>query len=278
MQTVAVVGLGLIGGSVARDLAARGVRVLGHDRDSSATASALAEGVIHGDLGAGLERVAGASVVILAVPVDEAVELLGVLTPLVRQATLVTDVGSTKASIVAAAEAQGPGFATRFVGSHPLAGDHRSGWNASRLDLFTGAPVYLCPARGASRDATAAAASLWLELGGVPEFIDAAHHDAKVAWSSHLPQIVSSALALALDREGAKRSDLGPGGHDVTRLAGSSAEMWSAIARDNAFEVGAAIVEVERQLHALRSALELDSAATIREWFVAARRWYQRKQ
>lgn len=277
--TVAVIGLGLIGGSLARDLVARGVRVLGHDRDAATAREACAAGVLCGGIevaGDAPDGLQAAEVVIVATPVDEAPAVLASLGRARAQgrlgARLVTDVGSTKRSTVDAAVAHGLG--DLFVGSHPLAGDHRWGWGASRRELFAGARVYLCPAADASADSRELARQLWSGLGAIPEWCDAAAHDEMLAWSSHLPQVAATALALVLHRSGVERARLGPGGRDTTRLAGSSPDLWTAIARDNATSLTAAVELLERQLGELRSALLAGDGSGLRERFADAREWF----
>jgi prephenate dehydrogenase len=185
---------------------------------------------------------------------------------------LITDVGSTKRSIVRAAA--GSEIATRFVGSHPLAGDHRSGWDASRTGLFEGAPVYLTPSEFTDDDALELARELWMMVGAVPEVMDAAEHDRRLAWTSHLPQAASTALARALAEAGIQRSDLGPGGRDVTRLAGSSAEMWADILIDNADEVAPTLAVMATQLSAIRDAAASGDRDRLRALWAAANHWH----
>ena len=271
IRSAAVAGLGLIGGSIAREMAARGVRVLGYDRDPAAVAAAMREGVVAAALGGDFAGAEEADVFVVAVPVFAAREVLRVAGPRLGGARLVTDAGSTKRSIVAAAEEMG--MADRFVGAHPLAGDHRSGWDASRAGLFAGARVFLCPARGAGEDAVALADALWTGLGGRTEVVDAAEHDRRLAWTSHLPQAVSTALAVALAERGIGRGDLGPGGRDVTRLAGSSPDLWTDVLRDNADAVGDALAAMEAEIRALREAVGSGDAERIREGFARGRRW-----
>ena len=121
----AVIGLGLIGGSIARELASRGVHVRGFDAQPHELHAATRAGVVHEALDASLSGVAGAELIVIAVPVDAAVDVLARVAANAADATLITDVGSTKARIVDAATTLGVGHA--FVGSHPIAGDHRSG-------------------------------------------------------------------------------------------------------------------------------------------------------
>ena len=270
--SVAVIGLGLIGGSLSRDLAARGVRVRAYDSDVEHLASALRDGVVHEALDATLAGVAGADVIVIAVPVDAAVEILSRLEPFARDARLITDVGSTKARIVATASNVGLGDC--FVGSHPMAGGHQSGWDASRAGLFDDAPVYLCPTPSSNETARALAREFWRDVGGRPICMDADRHDRQLAWTSHLPHIVSTALALTLADANICRADLGPGGRDVTRLAGSSADVWTAIAHDNAAAIDGALAAAEVGIAAFRRALARNDAAALHERFSAARIWF----
>nr|MDQ3309037.1 prephenate dehydrogenase [Gemmatimonadota bacterium] len=230
IRQAAVIGLGLIGGSLARELSARGIRVLGYDRDEARVRAALRDGGIHAVLNPELEGIDTADIVVIAVPVAIAPDILQAALPRLGRVRLVVDVGSTKASIMAAAGALGIG--SQFVGCHPLAGDHRSGWEASRLGMFQGARVFLCPTTETGEDALGLAWEFWRMLGAHPEVEDAMEHDRRLAWTSHLPQAVSTALALALGGAGIERRELGPGGRDMTRLAGSSPELWTDIALD----------------------------------------------
>ena len=203
--TVGIVGLGLMGGSLARDLAAAGWRVLGTDRDPAVEAAAR-----DADIVAGPVAMADVDVLVLAVPVRAAPAWLHRLGPRLGPGATVTDVGSTKRSVVEAAEAAGLG--PRFVGSHPMAGDHRSGWAASRTGLFRGAAVWLCPAHDAAPATLARIAGLWEAVGAEPRRIDAHDHDRLLARVSHLPQAAATALAAALARDGVVPDQLGPGG------------------------------------------------------------------
>lgn len=270
--TAAVVGLGLIGGSVARELAAQGVRVLGFDSNPASIRSAVEEGVVAVALGDGLEGIEEAEVIVLAVPVTAAGEVLRKVGQRAAGARLVTDVGSTKRAVLAAADAAGLG--ERFVGAHPLAGDHRSGWAASRLGLFHGARVFLTPTSSASADATALARGLWAAMGARVDSVAAAEHDHALAWSSHLPQAVGTALGRALSAGAIAREMLGPGGREMTRLAGSSHDVWTGIAMENADELIPALLAMEEEIVACRAALENGDADAVRRFFEGGNRWF----
>ena len=271
-ESAAVIGLGLIGGSLARDLAARGVRVLGHDREAETVRAAGEAGVLALDSagGAGLRE---AELVVVGVPVDVAAEVLAELAPALSPGCVVTDLGSTKRSIVRAAERAGIG--ARFVGSHPLAGDHRSGWGAAREGLFAGAPAYLCPTVETTPEAMARVRAVWTAVGALPREVDAEEHDRQVAWTSHLPQAAASALAGALAAGGWRPEQLGPGGRDATRLAASSPEIWSAISIDNADLLDIALASLEERISTFRRLLQDGDPDAIHHFFSLARLWSQ---
>jgi prephenate dehydrogenase len=270
-HTVAVIGLGMIGGSVARGLAAKGMNVIGHDTNAAYLDVAVAEGVISDRLSPELDDIDRADIAVIAVYGDSATRVLQGIENHAREVRLITDVGSTKQPIVAAAESSSLG--PRFVGSHPFAGDHRSGWGASRFDLFENEIVYLCPASSTTGDALELAQQLWTSLGARPMRMDAAEHDELLAWTSHLPHAVSTALALAMSEAGIVHRQLGRGGRDVTRLAASSPEVWTSIMLDNAPAMEAALAGMERQVESFRSLLSARDRDGIRERFSKARDW-----
>ncbi len=271
IKRAAIVGLGLIGGSIAKDLAARGVEIEAYDADDAALDDAVNSGVVSCKLDASLAALRS-DVVVIATPVDTAIDVLRTLAAANHGTAMITDVGSTKGRIVA--EAESLGLAQRFVGSHPMAGDHRSGWAASRRGLFAGARVYLCAPFGASAELVARADQFWRSLDAHPVSIDAAAHDDTLAWTSHLPHVLSAALALALGRAGVGRDALGPGGRDITRLAGSSPEMWSAIAAENAAAIDAALAAAEQEVASFRRVLSRADAGELHTKFAAARAWF----
>lgn len=269
--SVGIIGLGLIGGSLARDLVRRGIDVIAHD-------TGIGNGLQADD--ADLARicrvddaaaVTDAPVVVIAVPVRAAMSVLRRLAPRLGEDHLVMDVGSTKRHVVATAEALGLG--PRFVGCHPLAGDHRSGWAASRAGLFEGASVFLCPASGADDRTVRRAAAFWEGVGARPEAIDAESHDHRMAWVSHLPHVLSTTMALVLRDAGLPVGSLGPGGRDVTRLAGSSPDLWTQIVTQNRQFLADALGRFEGELNTLRRALEAAEEASIRRHLQDAADW-----
>jgi prephenate dehydrogenase len=264
--TVGIVGLGLVGGSLARDLADAGWRVLGTDRSSRAEEAARAAGVVSGPV-----ELDDLDVLVLATPVRATLERLRELAPRIPPGTAVTDVCSTKASVVEAAEAAGLG--NRFVGSHPLAGDHRSGWAASRTALFRNAVVWLSPAHDADADVVDRVEGLWRAVGARTRRIEPHVHDRLMARASHLPQTAATALAAALARHDITPDQLGPGGRDMTRLAGSDPDMWADILVDNSDQVARALAALIDELSRFHDAVRNLDDATIRSLLAAGRAW-----
>jgi prephenate dehydrogenase len=269
-RTVAIVGVGLIGGSVGLAVRALwpGVRVLGIDaRD--VLVSALALGAVTdtaGDVGAA----AAADLVVLCAPVAVNVTTLAALAPRLGPDAIVTDVGSTKRDIMAAAEGAA---LPRFVGGHPLAGAATSGTASAREHLFRGRPWILTPSTHSSPDAIERLRAFTLALGAAPTILDAVAHDRLMAYVSHLPQVVASTL---LETIGSRVGEAGlalsgAGLADTTRLAASPGGLWAGILAANADHVGEAIGVLEGALASIRGSL--GDAAVITDTFASAARW-----
>lgn len=257
-RSVVVVGLGVMGGSVAKAVRARApeLPVYGVDSDDATVRSAARDGVRPAP---GLAaRDTESAVVVFATPLDATTSLLRAEAQSWRSALLATDVAGLKAPVLQAAAAAGPTAKraeTVFAGSHPMCGSERSGYGASRGDLFEGARVWLCPLPG-GKAALDRAAAFWRWLGGVPETVTAERHDRTMAWASHLPQLTAWALAQALDDAGLAPGDLGPGGADMTRLAASSPKTWAPLLAAAAREDAEALRALEARLADLRKTLE----------------------
>ena len=272
IDRVAIVGLGLIGGSLARALAERDVRVLGYDSAPDSLDAAEGEGIVHERLGAQLVGIETADVVVFALPVDATLAVLRRVAPRLGTTRLVMDVASTKRSIVGAAEAAGLG--ARYVGAHPLTGRHRSGWRASRASLFDEARVFLCPTSTTEPEALHLAETFWRGLRAGVEVLDAGTHDEQMAWRSHLPHVLSTALALTLRDVGIQRSALGPGGRDMTRLAGGAPSLWTPIVEDNEVALAGALEAIERQIRVLRESLGRRDTHATHAFFAQGQDWF----
>jgi prephenate dehydrogenase len=271
---IGIVGLGLIGGSIA--LAARRIwpssLVIGVDnKDVLETAMRIHAIDVAAD---DLIVLAEADVVILAAPVRQNLALVDELDEHVRQPAVVTDTGSTKRAIVEAARYLPRRFT--FVGGHPLGGAAASGLDHARPDLFKGRPWLFTPAGDAGGDALEKLLAFARALGAVPRVTDAEAHDRLLAFLSHLPQLTASALMQvvgdAVEDEGLTLA--GRGLVDTTRLASSPADIWRDIAATNADAIGAALDTLIELLQELRQ--DLTAGDRLEEVFVAARRWREK--
>src|SRR5579863_9172573 len=249
MKSIAIVGVGLIGGSFGLALRKAGFAgpILGVSSTRSVDAAVSCHAI---DRGATLEEAAATcDVLFLSQPISGILETLRRLDPLVRPDTLVTDAGSTKQAIVDEA-----GRSLRrcaFLGGHPMAGKELRGVAASDADLFRGRPwVFTSDIEHPFRK--------WVAAFGAREIVlDPAQHDRLVAWSSHLPQLASTALASLIgDRAPEAAAVAGPGLLDATRLAMSSFDLWRDILETNSAEVSVALDAYIEKLTALRRDFE----------------------
>ncbi len=221
---ITVVGLGLMGGSLARALAGAG-RVAAWSPEATERTAARASGVVHApeSLGAALED---AESVVLATPLGAMRELLSRVAEAAPRAW-VTDVGSLQGPPLA--WAREVGLEDRYATSHPMAGGEVSGFVASRADLYRDATVWISSGTRCDPGVRTAVRGLWEALTARPRDIDAGIHDRRMASVSHLPQVVATHLAAVLAERGVASTELGPGGRDTTRLAGSDPRMWQDI-------------------------------------------------
>jgi prephenate dehydrogenase len=248
---VAVLGVGLIGGSIG--LAARrrlGAHVVGWNRSPAALTSALASGAID-EAVLSLDDLAEVDVAIACVSVDA---LAGAVRDLCDRlpGAVVSDVGSTKQALVAAVDRE------HFIGGHPLAGAESTGVAHAREDLFDGATWYLTPGQQTAGVLYERLARFVAGLGAVPTAIDAADHDRLMAAVSHLPHVVANLLvAQAAEALGGETLPAtGPSFRDATRVAGANPALWEQIYRANRSALGAQIDDLVRRLGEVRELLE----------------------
>lgn len=252
MSTLAIVGTGLLGSSLglAAKKSEQFERVIGVS-SPAVVARALEIGAV--DVAMPLEEaLLNARVVVLSQPVRRILDLIEHINPLVREDAIVTDVGSTKGAICRAAGE----YLTRcrFVGGHPMAGKETRGPEGATAELFMGRPWILTEREPLLERMVEA-------FGARVVTLDAETHDRMVALSSHLPQLVSTALGSMLHDEDL-RPVAGPGLHDMTRLALSSYELWEDILVTNAGNIDAALAAMIAELSELRVALRENRGAT----------------
>jgi len=270
-QRVGIVGLGLIGGSIA--LAARqiwpGGLVIGVDRKDVLERAMVLHAI---DVAADDAVVlAEADLVILAAPIQQNLEILGGLADNITGSAVITDTGSTKRAVVEAAASLPDRFS--FIGGHPLGGAARGGIEHARHDMFSGRPWLFTPAKGHNPQALEKLKSFTSGLGAIPQTLSPADHDRLLAFISHLPQLTVSALMHVVG-EAAREDGLalsGRGLQDTTRLASSPADIWKEVCATNADEIGSALdalISVLRQLRA-----DLQTGKSIDEVFESANLW-----
>jgi prephenate dehydrogenase len=273
-EKIGIVGLGLVGGSIA--LAAREIwpasLVIGVDnKDVLETAMRLHAIDVAAD---DLIVLAEADLVVLAAPVRQNIALLSELDDHVRQAAVITDTGSTKRAIADAARALPARFT--FIGGHPLGGAAKGGLEHARPDLFKGRPWLLTPSGEAGGPAVERLSAFARALGAEPRIVDAGTHDRLLAFLSHLPQLTASALMQVVgDAVGDEGLALaGRGLVDTTRLASSPADIWKDIAATNADAIGVALDTLIELLREVRR--DLKAGDRLEEVFVAAGRWREK--
>ena len=271
---IGIVGLGLIGGSIAlraRELWPAALVIAVDTKDVLETAMRLHAIDVAAD---DLIVLADADLVVLAAPVRQNIALLAELDDNVSQPAIITDTGSTKREIVAAARALPPRFT--FVGGHPLAGAAKGGLAHARPDLFVGRPWLLTPDGDASAPALEKLSSFISALGALPKIVGVDAHDRLLAFLSHLPQVTASALMQVVgDAVGEDGLSLaGRGLADTTRLASSPPDIWTDIAATNTDEIGAALDGFIALLQELRR--DLEKGERLEEVFTAAARWRER--
>jgi prephenate dehydrogenase len=270
-QRVGIVGLGLIGGSIA--LAARQIwpagLVIGVDRKDVLERAMVLHAI---DVAADDPVVlAEADLVILSAPIQQNLDLLRDLPDNVAGSAVVTDTGSTKREMVAAAKSL-PGRFT-FVGGHPLGGAARGGIEHARADLFRGRPWLFTPNQGLDASALDKLTSFATGLGAVPRTISPEEHDRLLAFISHLPQLTVSSLMHVVG-QAAGQDGLGLSGRglqDTTRLASSPADIWKEVCATNVDEIGPALDALIAVLSQLRA--DLATGKSIEDVFDSANLW-----
>lgn len=274
IHRLAIVGAGLIGGSLAAALKQAGVADeivgLGRRRETLEQAKRLGLIDVIADSPA---RIDGAEVVVLATPVAQMPSVLQDIAPHLGEKTVITDAGSTKRDVIAAArKALGENF-SRFVPGHPIAGAENSGPQAARADLFIGRNVVLCPELETEPAALERATALWQATGAQVVCMEAARHDRIFAAVSHLPHLAAFALVddLAARPEAEDYFRFAASGfRDFTRIAASQPEMWRDIALANREALLAELSAYMNKLAEIAAALEQDDAGALEKIFSRA--------
>ena len=262
-KTVTIIGVGLIGGSIGLALRERKLaeRVIGVGRRAATLRKAKQLGIVNATTLRLEDGVAEADLVVVATPIAQIVDQVCAAAQACRPETLITDAGSTKATIVARLNGQIPD-SIRFVGSHPLAGSEKSGPEAATADLFEGRVVVVTPSRTTHNGAAEDAADFWSALGATVFLMSPEEHDAALASTSHLPHLLASLLAGATPR-----ADLpltATGWQDTTRIAAGDPELWTQIFLDNKRNVLKSLALFEKTMQRAKAAIERGVAGCTR--------------
>jgi len=270
-ESLAVIGLGAIGGSIAWQARLAGVpRVVGYSPEPSDGAAAVKAAAVTEFADSAASAARACALVVLATPPHITLELIAHLARVLPPGALLTDVASVKGCVMRRAAAAG--LADRFAGAHPLAGTHGSGFAYARPDRLRGCVVYVCASGTPAGDAAARGVmSFWERtLEAAPVLIDAEVHDRQLAWTSHLPQAAASALAKTMADRRLGGVSYGAGARDTTRLAASSPELWVEILLENREAVGEALERLDETVRELRELLARGDAPGLKRYLAAA--------
>jgi prephenate dehydrogenase len=263
IRQITIIGTGLIGGSLGLALRKKKFagRIVGCDREGTLEKARMRGAIDAGSANPG-DAVHGSQLVVLATPVLAIVDLIERVGPSLPARTLLTDVGSTKAAVVErAVKVFGKNVGKRFLAGHPMAGKESSGVDYADADLFRNAVWFMTPVPGQSlNDGVFAEFAGWIDaIGARIAMLPAEEHDRLCAWISHLPQMISTALAAALVEEFGSEAPLLPAGgralQEMTRISASPYSMWRDIAISNKKNLGDALWKVERRLAHIRENL-----------------------
>lgn len=270
VRHLAIVGTGLLGASLGLAAKRAGVeRVSGYDRDAAALRVAAERGALDASAGSLEEAVVGADLALLAVPVGELPARVADVLAAAGEAAIVTDVGSTKGAVCAAAAGD-----ARFIGGHPMAGSEARGPANANAELFEGATWFLTPVAATDPHRYRTLHGFVASLGALPVAVDPEAHDRLVALTSHFPHALANLL---LNQAGAGRIDghdplAAAGGslRDMTRVAGANPRMWVDIFVENADALAALLSEHRRRVEQLEAALERRDAGFLARWIAEA--------
>ena len=268
-QRLSILGVGLLGGSIGLAAKAAGMPcpIVGYGHRPETVARAKEVGAIDESASSSKSAARGADLIILCTPVGLFPDIMAEIAPELADGAVVTDVGSTKRSIVKLADQhmRHPG---RFIGSHPMAGSEKRGIEFARADLFQGAHCILTPTDRTDPDAVAAVEDFWKTLGMATTRMSAEQHDRLICDVSHLPHALAAAL-IAMQSDAALPL-AGKGFLDTTRIAGGDGALWRDILHDNADNLADSIARLKRELDALQDLLDPSKRDELARWLDAA--------
>lgn len=268
---VAIIGVGLLGGSLALAMKARNLAdtVRGVGRNPETLDQAIALGIIDSALQDPVEACRGADLVVVCTPAAGVPAILDAIRPACAPSALITDVASTKAVICAHAARTWPA-PSRFVGSHPMAGSEKSGPEFATPSLYEGC-VTIVDASPSVADARAQVTALWEAVGARVMPLEPGRHDALVARTSHIPHIVAGCIARLAAAAGDVLPAVGSGFRDVTRIADGRPELWRDICLTNTAAIAEGLDALMRDLGGVRRMVDEGQAGALEAFFQEAR-------
>ena len=276
-KQVTIIGTGLIGGSLAKALRKSGFAgtIVGADRNEAALKMAVELGVIDRYSNGLAEAVAGADIVVLSVPVRQTGAVLAELLPGLTADSVITDVGSSKAHVVAAAQQALGERIGQFVPGHPIAGREKSGVAAAETDLFRDHRVILTPLESTRKDAIDLVAQMWNSVGAQTSCLSVQQHDLVLAATSHLPHVLAYATVdtLAGTEYVEEIFEFAAGGfRDFSRIASSDPVMWRDVCLTNKSAILDVLDCFENQLGEIRTAIETDDSDKLTDTFAKSKK------
>lgn len=266
INRLAIIGIGLIGGSLSLALKQAGSvkHVVGFSRKASTRSEAMSLGVIDSAVSSIADAIQNADIVVLAVPVGAIADALISIAPYVKDNMIITDVGSVKSQVVDAAKlALGDKF-RQFVPGHPIAGTEKSGPAAAFAELYQEHRVVLTPTEQTDEVAIKKVRNMWKAAGAEVSIMTAEHHDDVLAATSHLPHLLAFNLVDMLAEEGGDAAEVlryaAGGFRDFSRIASSDPEMWRDISLTNSTAILSLLKKYQHQMSLLQQAIEQQDA------------------
>ena len=260
-MTVSIIGLGLLGASLGMALRGKGVERIGWARREEIRRAAVNCDVVDKVFDTAQEAAANSDITVLAMPIPQILEYLSILGPVMAPGSVITDLGSIKNKIMTTAVSTLP-ESVFYIGSHPMAGTEKSGFYAAFPTLYDNADVFVTPSDNAPQECIDKVFNLWKMIGSHPSVINAGHHDAIVARTSHVLHVLASALATGILDARDPETELelfrgcATGFRDTCRIASSNPQMWREIVEHNREAVLEAIEEFDQVYNKFKQQIE----------------------
>ena len=275
INKITVIGVGLIGGSLARALKEKNLAkdVFGYGRDQARLEDAQKLNIIDRFLTSIEEAIVGAEIIVIATPVGTFQSILGEIEPLITENVIITDVGSTKTDIVNIVHNVLRAKSNCFIPAHPIAGKERSGFEASDSMLFDGKKVIITPQENNSSDSIKVIEEMWKGVGAEVDFMSSESHDNLLGMTSHLPHMLAFSLVNYLVNQNPTASIYAGGGFkDFSRIASGDAIMWRDICLQNKDQIISHLKGYQSTLNDLLEAIDDENSEELEHLFTTAKK------